>query len=347
MSKKILSMILAVMILVSAFSISAFAITAPAEGSVGIYVENDAKVGQDSGVVTAKVYWVFPEGTDFDTYLAQIGNIVLGYNNAKYEYVSREWSPRLDEFIKSDASYAGERPNLWKALGNGSKLTEAEKSYGYNCALQLQMPLDLTKGADVGVGAKTGFTLTPEEDTKVLVATLKFNVKAALTANDVMGVIEATLNSQTQVKKSDGKKDTKLNAVISGIAVPAGETYKVFDGDVKIRRNADNSAKYDLGFTGSFKKSDFPVVFNDAGTATNLTKVGVVVTVDGETREYTDRFVYETADGYQFRAVLAGLEDSMATKEISVVMFIVFDGVRYESKGITTTLGAHTGRLPA
>ena len=343
MSKKILSMILAVMILVSAFSISAFAITVPAEGSVGIYVENDAKVGQDSGVVTAKVYWVFPEGTDFDTYLAQIGNIVLGYNNAKYEYASREWSPRLAEFIKTDASYAGEKPNIWKTLS--SKLTAAETSYGYNCALQLQMPLDTTNS--VGIGPKTGFTLTPEEDTKVLVATLKFNVKEALTANDVMGVIEATLNTQTQVKKSDGKKDTKLNAVISGVAAPAGETYKVFDGDVKIRRNAADSAKYDLGFTGSFKKSDFPVVFTDAGTATNLTKVGVKVTTNGKTLEYTDRFVYETADGYQFRAVLAGLEDGMAADEISVVMFIEFDGVRYESKGLTTTLGAHTGRLPA
>lgn len=343
MSKKILSMILAVMILVSAFSISAFAITVPAEGSVGIYVENDAKVGQDSGVVTAKVYWVFPAGTDFDTYLAQIGNIVLGYNNAKYEYVSREWSPRLAEFIKTDASYAGEKPNIWKVIG--SKLTEAETSYGYNCALQLQMPLDTTNS--VGIGPKTGFTLTPEEDTKVLVATLKFNVKKALTANDAMGVIEATLNTQTQVKSSNGTKDTKLNAVISGIAVPAGETYKVFDGDVKVRYNAEDSSKYDLGFTGSFKASDFAVNFNDAGTAINLTKVGVKVTINGVTKEYTDRFVYETADGYQFRAVLAGLEDSMADMEISIVMFIEFDGVVYESQGLTTTLGAHTGRLPA
>ena len=46
-------------------------------------------------------------------------------------------------------------------------------------------------------------------------------------------------------------------------------------------------------------------------------------------------------------AVLAGLDDSMANMEISVVMFIEFDGVRYESAGLTTTLGAHTGRLPA
>lgn len=345
MSKKILSLALALVMLVSVFTISAFAFTTPASGEVGIYTVSDAKVGQSSGTVTVDLYWVFPADRDLETEKAQIGNIVLGFNSAKYKFVSAEWSPEFAQFLTAASSYIGVKPNLWKAVQK--KLTANDIAYGYNSALQFQLKVDAVNNP-FGYTATSGFAVTADEEHKVHISTIKMEAVGELTANDVIGVIEGSIaGGQTKANASVNNKNVARTPVISGVAAPAGETYKVFDGDVKIRRNAADSAKYDLGFTGSFKKSDFPVVFNDAGTATNLTKVGVKVTMNGITNEYTDRFVYETADGYQFRAVLAGLDDSMADMEISVVMFIEFDGVRYESKGLTTTLGAHTGRLPA
>ncbi len=152
---------------------------------------------------------------------------------------------------------------------------------------------------------------------------------------------------------SIGIDDTPYNdtAWFSNVLITTTDLGKVTDGDVKVRRNRQNTAKYDLGFTGEFKKADFDVKFNENGRSENLMNVGVSVTINGKTLEFEDRFVYVDSDGnYKFRAVLAGLEDSMLNTEISVRMFIVFnDGTRtmkYYSDGITTTLGEHIGRIP-
>lgn len=140
-------------------------------------------------------------------------------------------------------------------------------------------------------------------------------------------------------------------AWFSNVLITTTDLAKVTDGDVKVRRNKQNSAKYDLGFTGEFKKADFDVKFNENGRSENLMNVGVSITINGKTLEFEDRFVYVDSDGnYKFRAVLAGLEENMLNTEIRVKMFIVFnDGtrtVKYYSDGITTALGAHIGRIP-
>ena len=152
---------------------------------------------------------------------------------------------------------------------------------------------------------------------------------------------------------SIGISDAPYNdtAWFSNVLITTTNSQKVTDGDVKVRRNKQNSAKYDLGFTGEFKKADFDVKFNENGRSENLMNVGVSVTINGKTLEFEDRFVYVDSDGnYKFRAVLAGLEENMLNTEISVRMFIVFnDGTRtmkYYSDGITTTLGKHIGRIP-
>lgn len=152
---------------------------------------------------------------------------------------------------------------------------------------------------------------------------------------------------------SIGISDAPYNdtAWFSNVLITTTNSQKVTDGDVKVRRSKQNSAKYDLGFTGEFKKADFDVKFNEDGRSENLMNVGVSVTINGKTLEFEDRFVYVDSDGnYKFRAVLAGLEENMLNTKISVRMFIVFnDGTRtmkYYSDGITTTLGKHIGRIP-
>ncbi len=152
---------------------------------------------------------------------------------------------------------------------------------------------------------------------------------------------------------SIGISDAPYNdtAWFSNVLITTTNSQKVTDGDVKVRRSKQNSAKYDLGFTGEFKKADFDVKFNENGRSENLMNVGVSVTINGKTLEFEDHFVYIDSDGnYKFRAVLAGLEENMLNTEISVRMFIVFnDGTRtmkYYSDGITTTLGKHIGRIP-
>lgn len=343
MSKKIISLVLAVLMVFSVFAVSAFAVGPVSQ--IGIKFVTNAKVGDAAGTeITVDCYLTFPEGTDFTEYKHGPTQIAVLYNTEYYTYVSREIGAAYQGFIKS-ASLVNTK--AYAVLTKANKLTEEEAST-YNAALLVAQAWDSTQ---TEVTNKTGYTIDPN----CPLFTLTFRVNKELESVDAATFSSplAAVGAQTKIQYFDGKNTSKFYTTANTTVAeatkvgPAGETYKVSDGAVKIRRNAVESAKYDLGFTGSFKKSDFAVAFNDKGTSTNLTKVGVKVTMNGVTNEYTDRFVYETADGYQFRAVLAGLDDSMANMEISVVMFIEFDGVRYESAGLTTTLGAHTGRLPA
>ena len=82
MSKKILSLALVVVMLLSICSITANAAVGSGK-SVGIRVETDAKIGAPAGsLVNVSVYYEFPEGTD-EVQMA-VGNIALGYDNTVY-----------------------------------------------------------------------------------------------------------------------------------------------------------------------------------------------------------------------------------------------------------------------
>lgn len=354
MSKKILSLALALVMLVSVFTVGASAAVADGKKLAFVVECNDELVAGKT--VDVNVYVEIPETEDLTTYkLGQI-NYVLLYDNNVFDgpgKADRTWNADMPWF--NDAANVNSAASLFNQFKAGYTEDDLAK---YNAAVMVQTGTYVTGNEDAygdTVKTATGYGLTAH---KTLMFTLKFTVKSTYAGGDTqIGIVEGPYN----VKKTQVYAKTHYSTGAAPTAIPYTEldfsnatttvkapaSYKVFDGDVKIRRNAADSAKYDLGFTGSFKASDFDVKFDDKGTSTNLTKVGVKVTMNGVTNEYRDRFVYETADGYQFRAVLAGLEDSMADTEISVVMFIEFDGVRYESKGLTTTLGAHTGRLPA
>lgn len=349
MSKKILSAAIAVVMVLSVFSLTAFAYTKPASGEVGILVESDAVPGQKDGVANVSVYWVFPDDTDFSTYLATIGNICLGINSAKYSYVtgSREWQSDMAEYelLKADDSYvrvahkdvAGVMKSVY------SKLTDNDKKYGYDTSVLLQMTFN--QGNTYGTTAAKGWHVTPDKENKVLVATLQFNVLDELTENDAIGIVEATLNAQTLINSSNGTKQVKGTAMKSGDGIPA-VACKVFDAATKVRANGDN---YDLGFTGYFNMTDFAPNFNAAGTSADIDAVGVEITINGTTNEYTDRWVYDGpgANQLQFRAVLSNIPASDKDVEIEARMFVVYDGEKFFSEGITTTLADHMGRIPA
>lgn len=347
MSKKILSAAIAVVMVLSVFSLTAFAYTAPASGEVGILVESDAQPGQKDGVANVSVYWVFPDDTDFSTYLATIGNICLGINSAKYSYVagSREWQSEMGEYslVKADDSYvrvahkdvAGVMKTVY------SKLTENDKKYGYDTSVLLQMTFD--SGNSYGTTAAKGWHVTADSENKVLVATLQFNVLGELTENDAIGIVEATLNNQTLVYSSNGTKQVKGTAMKSGDGIPA-IPYMVFDAATKVRANGAN---FDLGFTGYFNIDDFAPEFNDAGTSASIDAVGVEITINDVTNEYTDRWVYDGpgADQLQFRAVLSNIPASDKDVEIEARMFVVYEGEKFFSEGITTTLAEHMDRV--
>lgn len=350
MSKKILSAVLAIILTFSVIAVSAFAVTAPAANNVGIYTESDATVGQSSGTVKVKVYWVFPADRDFDTQKANVGNIVIGYNTSKYTFVSGVWGSQLSDFLISSSTNIKNFSSTDKfftavAGTNNANLTANDKAYGYDGCLQLQMKVDATNNS-YGYTGTTGFPVTLDGDNKVLVAELTFSVKSSLTANDAIGCVEASLNNQTLVYTSNGKKNTKLTAMVSGVAVPAAATvtYKVTDKAQQVRHNPDDSTKFDLGFVGSFKAADIDPDWGTDNVSKTIEAVGVEVssaTLTTPVRYETTKVYVDGTDGYQFRAIISGIDRAAnGDSEITVKMYVKYfnDDTLVYSKGVTTTL---------
>lgn len=341
MSKKILSMALAVIMLISVFAFSASAAnttvttTFPTAGKIGYRVVSDAYVGMPAGeIVTVKLYWVLPYGEDRPVKMSA-GNTVIAYNSAAYTYQTeqdgstslaydgRTWGPAYaDIFVDTSGVNTGSTYTN-TIIG---KLTETEKTYGWNKVAGVQIVVDV----NVTTNAK-GFDYDYDSE----VFSLKFKTVRTITADDVFGIPESTLSTMTKASYSNGTKQTqyKTNLVNSEPAVPAVSSVNETSG-AKFRMSEDEG-KVDLGITGTVKSVSLDpgkTFENGRYVAANLTAVGVQARVDGVVAAAEDGYVYETSDGYQFRAAITGMDAAGLSKDIDVRTYITDkDGNTYFS----------------
>lgn len=334
MSKKVISLALAVIMVISVFAVTAFAST-PASGCIGIKVISDAEVGMAAGsTVTVGVQFNLPAGVSRDDYRHGWSNFAIGYNSEFFSFNSG--SLTIGDAFSAFTLVSAEQD---KAAAPVKAFTDADKAK-YDTAVQCGTKQD---GTQTTYTAKTGFAIPEGED----YITLTFTVKKELTADAAIGVVEGSIAKQTVVKYHENGKTTltayaAANYDLSEAVSFAKAGYKVFDGAVKIRKNAADNTKYDLGFTGSFE--DFDPKFDENGTSASIKSVGCEVTINGVTNTYTDRYVYEgtTYGKYAFR-VAVGAFGPLDTTEVSIRMFVelneAVDGqTKFYSEGITTTM---------
>lgn len=335
MLKKVLSLALAIMMVLSLFVISTSAV---ASGSIGHKIESDAMVGAQVGsFVTVKVYYVVADDEDLSA-LEMIGaSTTIAYNENYFEYVtdSRVWGDSYAPYIQ-EASLVN-NVNAWKAVAAGIAANSNDSSKGY------------TNAIIVGQKFETGYTGFPC-DPNCEVFTIKFKVVKTLDDTANFGIPESSLAKQTQLKRyNEEHKATTLKAAQMDITEAIKKSNHVsvnYAVSTKVRPNADNAANVDLGFTGSFLNAGLPIEFAD-GTSTNVSAVGVELTVNGNTNSYQDNFVYENADGngYNFRVALTGIPAENFNTPIKARMFVIFDGETYYSDYVYTAAAAHVGRL--
>lgn len=332
MSKKILSMALAVIMLISVFAFSASAAnttvttTFPTAGKAGYRVVSDAYVGMPAGeIVTVKVYWVLPYGADRPVKMSA-GNCVIAYNSAAYTYQTeqdgstsaaydgRTWGEAYESIFDDTAGVNTGSTYTNNIIG---KLTETEKTYGWN------------KVAGVAYTISTNSGTTPNKgfdcDYDCEIFSLSFKTVRTITADDVFGVPNTTLGGMTKASYSNGTKQTQYqkNLVNSEPAVPAVSSVNETSG-AKFRMSEDEG-KVDLGITGTVKSVSLDpgkTFKNGRYVAANLTAVGVQARVDGVVAAAEDGYVYETSDGYQFRAAITGMDAAGLSKDIDVRTYI-------------------------
>lgn len=334
MSKKILSIALAVVMLFSVLACTAGAAntnvttTFPGDGQIGFRVVTDAYVGMPAGEkVTVKVYWVHPADVDYTSHLQSVGNIAIAYNTNAYTYNTehdgdkslaydgRTWGDYYSGLFTSDS---GVNCNAAITTAVIKGLTGSDTGYGWNKAMTIAMNLDTASGT---TNAK-GFVVDP--DCEVL--SLSFTTNKVIEATDVIGIPSNTLARQTICSYSTGsaqKKLTAVNIINNEPAVPA--VVAVNETATAKMRPATEAGKVDLGLTGTVNALSFTAGKEwGAGcyVAPNLANVGVQVRKDGVVSAAESTCIYETTDGFNYRVAITGIDAAGLGANIEVRTYI-------------------------
>ncbi len=344
MSKKLLSIALAVVMLFSVVACTAgaanttVATTFPGDGQVGFRVVSNAYVGMPAGEeVAVQVYWVHPSDVDYDSWLQSLGNIVICYDGDAYTYNTendgstslgwdgRTWGDHYANYFKA-AGNVNTGATITNTVING--LNDHDKAYGWNDMILVQQTLDTS----CGTTAAKGFPVDPTCE----IFTLSFTTNRTITADDVIGIPTSTLTKQTICSISNGSKQTKLtaaNIVNAEPYIPA--TVSNSDSFTAKMRPGEADGTVDLGITGTVMSASF-----DAGkefvagayVAPNLNAVGVQVRVNGVVSAAEGTCIYETADGFQYRPAITGIDADGLAANIEVRTYITdVDGNTYFS----------------
>lgn len=327
MSKKILSIALAVVMLFSVLACTVGAAnttvttTFPGDGQVGFRVVTDAYVGMPAGEdVTVKVYWVHPVGTDYSDFLQSIGNVVLCYTDAfSYDFTTgsdgRTWGDAYSAYLKPAANVNANNATYINSVI--SKLSTADQAYGWDSAMLVQLTVDTTV-----TSAAKGFPLDPDCE----IFSLAFTTTREVTADDIIGIPSHLVGTTVSASYSNGTKQTKwtaANIVNNEFAVPAVVS-NVETATAKMRPGTEDGT-VDLGLTGTVNALSFEAGKEwGAGcyVAPNLSAVGAQARVNGVVSAGESTCIYETADGFNYRAAITGIDADGLGAQIEVRTYI-------------------------
>lgn len=340
MSKKILSMALAVVMLISVFAFSASAAdttvstTFPEAGKIGLRVVSDAYLGMPAGeTVTVKVYYVLPDDSaDFSTkdYRHNIHPIALCYNTEYFSFDagSHAWGSYYAEFLKSPATVTNATSTTTGLFKNiNAKLTANDKAKGYSACVSVTQAF--ISNNDYGYTGTTGYPV----DVNCEVFSMTFTTAKELTSSAFIGVAEGDIGVvQTKVKYRDvdNSKTVTYNAddCIIEEAVATADIVEVNDTATTKMRPGSADGKVDLGLTGTVMKTAFEPgkeKINGTWVAPNLNAVGVQVRVNGVVQAAESGCIYELKDGregFNYRAVITDMDVNDFDSRIEIRTYI-------------------------
>ncbi len=331
MSKKILSIVLAVVMLFSVCAVAANAAVADGK-SIGLKVVSDATVGAPAGtVVSVKVYYTIPD--DADEVLLQAGPIAVAWNSAAYapnttstnNTISdcRTWGASYVDVMKSTAAVT-KAPS---ATIISTHYANATDSYGWNSACRVVETLDSANG----YSTNTGFPVDPDCE----LFTMTFVAQRKLTADDVIGIPygtygDANLKVQARVDGSNTPSMFAASVVdfsqaTAAPAAPSYDVYKLSDARKHSNGNGTNTVAAFFAFDTTVINPNF----NAIGTSQFVTAITATVS-DGDSSITPDpiKYLYKIdADTYGFRVIMKNVPDAA---NVTVTPVVTTDGSTYK-----------------
>lgn len=344
MSKKILSLALAVIMLFSVCAVAANA--AVADGAtVGIRVESDAKVGDPKDtVVTVSVYYDLPDGADLQMVAS---NTAIAWNSAKYKLNSsstsnakdaRTWGDAYADYFKSTAAVTCSASVSGKIV---ALFNDADTAKGWDAACQVQQTYNTDNASST-----EGFPIHSGE----VVFKLSFVALDTITAADVIGVVQGAYgeNYFTVKQWTGNNQSTVVGSAnvdfASSYAAPAAATveYDVYNLGGKTGAKADKHSNGDgtntVAVFYAFDTDTIAPNFNAAGTSQFISEISATVTATSGEQSITVtsdpiKYVYDLGSGkYGFRVIMKNVPDNA---DISVVPSVVTDGTTYNVETVS------------
>lgn len=348
MSKKILSLALVVVMLMSMF---AFATNAAdlTTGQIGIRVETNAYVGMPEGEeVLFKFYYVVPDDLDLDSYRHALGNVAVAYTDGfKLDTTSitqakdaREWGASYADVFK-DANVT-----ITAAYSNGivATATGDDAGKGWTKGVMVQQAYNSDNYSNA-----TGYPIDPECE----VFSLRFVTTRTITASDSIGVPAGALGSKYfKICYADTGKAIAYDAanvvLTDNTAYPGPAPMAKVTGKIRV-----NGSAVDLGYIGT---SDMAVTVKAVYDATGKTicrydvdsdacgiaGVGIEAKVDGVPQSATATKIYlngsitegatsETVQGgFKFLPALTGVGANALTSTIEIRTYVLKTDGSYE-----------------
>ncbi len=333
MSKKILSLALAVVMLVSVFAFTASATTTtfPETGKIGYRVVSNAYVNMPAGEeVTVEVYFVLPDGTD-ESFRLVAHNIPFCYNSAYFSFNGFE----LGDYY-ADGIFTATDPNTTIFNTLKKAFTDVETAKGYDSAVQLQMKLD----GSSEYTSTTGFK--PSEYSPIF--KLSFTTEDTLDANAIIGIPASAVAKQFVPQYKNGTKNVKYgvdNTVLSEHIIDSDTMYlDVSDAQsFLLRNNADDANSLDVGVMATFMDDAFPVTFTGK-TCNELDNIGIEARINGEVETGLEsaelNYIYRNAtdNGYDFVGAITNIPASDLDTKIEIRAYFIANGTTYYSNWV-------------
>ncbi|MBR0536260.1 MAG: hypothetical protein IIX14_07790 [Clostridia bacterium] len=339
MSKKILSLALAVVML---FSVCAVAVSAAdyanAEDGIRIYMTSTAKIGDIAGTVVDVSYYIdLPDGVD--ELQMNIGNIAIGWNSAAYKINStnttnaadaRTWGDDFGLYMKSTCAVT-----VSSAISNNIlKKATAEEAAKWDKACQVQM---LNDGANSL--ASKGHPIYDKQH----IFTLSFVAQKTLTADDVIGVVTGAYGQSFfkvcgQAESGAFTYSAAQVDMADAAVVPSAPAYDVFNLKGSTGAIADKHANGDGTYTVAvFYGFDFNPEFNANGTSQFINSISATVTATAGGNSITVasdpiKYVWVVGEGYGFRVILKNVPENA---DITVVPSVVTNGTSYNVETVS------------
>ncbi len=353
MSKKILSLALVVVMLMTMFAVSSNA--ALGEGkTMGLRVVSDAKVGMKAGETVSVTVYYEASGVQLTTCATS-----LCYNSAVYTPVDDAgagdglvWGPAYADVFKNIGTTVNVLSVIATNLANETKFPGSAalvEAYGWDAGVQITQAY-----ADATVHGNTGYT----SDASSPLFTLKFTINegAEVTAeNGVIG-LPTSLYTTPQFRVKEFGALTYLPAdsvdLTEYYAAPAAA-----EPEVKVLRTQSRwnggvpGENFDVAYIGGLFNYD-PKVENDAATGnlTNITAISCTFTANSETvatSPFYSMWWSEEDSAYIFRAIIKNMDYKDATTAIADVVFTVSTtdkgdlvSTNYATSGVPTTPAA-------